>query len=181
MKKGFSLIEILVVFAILGTVAGIGLSVLSASLKSSAKTAATNKVKQNGDSVIETMTRTIRSAPYVSASGTALSVCTDSSCTSTTTTFRCVPYVANSATNGVIQKQDSPTAPTIALTADGGSTPTKGVNVTSCDFHIASNPNAKPQIVYIGFTLTNGAGLTSQEDVVTIPFQTQVSLRTYGQ
>jgi prepilin-type N-terminal cleavage/methylation domain-containing protein len=68
-QKGFTLIEILVVIAIIGVVMGITSDVFIQIIKASNKANIVTEVKQNGDSVLNQLDRIIRNAEEVSAWG----------------------------------------------------------------------------------------------------------------
>ena len=65
MKKGFTLIEILVVLTIFGIIALIGGQILTATIKGKNKAEATAKVKSEGNYVISVMEREIHSAQNI--------------------------------------------------------------------------------------------------------------------
>lgn len=71
MNKGFSLVEILVVIAVVGIVLALGLQSLTATIRSSTKTTIYNQVKQSGDLAMETMVRSVRNAIDVCTATTA--------------------------------------------------------------------------------------------------------------
>lgn len=105
MNKGFTLAEILVVIAVLAILGGLILVIFINTLRGSNKSQILLSIKQNGQSVLETMDKTVRNADEV--------VCTSSDTLVTVkdgfyTRFKFIP--PTSTTNGLIQ-QDSPVKP----------------------------------------------------------------------
>jgi prepilin-type N-terminal cleavage/methylation domain-containing protein len=68
-QKGFTLIEIVVVIAIIGIVTGITSDVFIQIIKASNKANIVTEVKQNGDSVLNQLDRIIRNAEEITAAG----------------------------------------------------------------------------------------------------------------
>lgn len=109
MKKGFTLVEILVVIAVLSIVGVIVLTIFTQTLRGSNKSQIIGIIKQNGQSVLENMDKTIRGADNV--------VCPTITTVKTLvvvkngeyTRFRFFDPIAGS-TNGQIQ-QDFPVQP----------------------------------------------------------------------
>lgn len=62
MKKGFTLVEMLVVITVLSIVAILVLTIFTRSLRASHKAQVVLAIKQNGQSVLETIDKTIRSS-----------------------------------------------------------------------------------------------------------------------
>lgn len=65
MKKGFTLVELLVVMAIMALFGTLLLTIFTNTLKGSNKSQVIGVIKQNGQSVLETMDKTIRNADKV--------------------------------------------------------------------------------------------------------------------
>lgn len=65
MKKGFTLVEVLVVIAALSVIGIIVLTIFSRSLRGSNKSQILGSIKQNGQSVLENMDKTVRNADNV--------------------------------------------------------------------------------------------------------------------
>jgi prepilin-type N-terminal cleavage/methylation domain-containing protein len=91
-EKGFTLIEILVVIAIIGVIAGITSDIFVQVIKASNKANITTEIKQNGDSVLNQIDRLVRNADSVVFFGkraygaltfSALSLASTQSCTNT--------------------------------------------------------------------------------------------------
>src|SRR3990172_5764494 len=68
-KKGFTLLELLVVTAILGILIGVASNVFLAVLRSQNKTTITNEVRQNATLLIDLFERDVRSAEDVVVTG----------------------------------------------------------------------------------------------------------------
>lgn len=65
LSKGFTLVEILVVVAVLSVVGILVLTIFTRTLKGTNKTQILGAIKQNGQSVLETMTNTVRNSDRV--------------------------------------------------------------------------------------------------------------------
>src|SRR3989338_1427537 len=89
--RGFSMVEMLVVIALLGIISTIVTQVLVISVRSSLKAEIQKEVKQNGDYAISIMERAIRNATDVDAAGCNISrdFVTITNRDTTTTTFTC--------------------------------------------------------------------------------------------
>ena len=101
-KKGFTLVEILVVIAILSVLGVLILTIFTRTLRGSNKSQIIGKIKQNGQSVLEQMDKTVRNSDKV--------VCVISSNLVVVkngiyTRYRFIP--PTSSANGLIQ-QDNP-------------------------------------------------------------------------
>jgi prepilin-type N-terminal cleavage/methylation domain-containing protein len=182
-KKGFTLVELLLAMALISVVTGIGVAVISTIIRSSTKASITNMVKQNGDSAIETISRSVRSAVDVCAAevGTntgnytiklypsKIDPCSAASI-GTIGQFSCTKGA--SGANGSITKDGQP------LTNVGPTgKPQLGVKVTYCEF-VASNTH--PKRVKIKFILEQGDGLGSTPDTTSKEtFETEVTLRNF--
>ena len=64
-KKGFTLVEILVVIAILSVLGVLILTIFTRTLRGSNKSQIIGKIKQNGQSVLEQMDKTVRNSDKV--------------------------------------------------------------------------------------------------------------------
>lgn len=160
LNQGFTLIEILVAFGILGIITVMGTNMFFTILKGSAKTRVLTEVKQNGDYAINVMERRIRNAKSLSGGGNSVVIVNpdDSS-----TTFGC--------SGGEI-------------TLDGESLISEEVKVEDGDcpsvFTVTAGvAGARPVVVVIDFTLQQAGADIRPEAQATIDFGTTVSLRNY--
>ncbi|MBI2020280.1 type II secretion system protein [Candidatus Daviesbacteria bacterium] len=64
-SKGFTLVEMLVVIAVLGVIGSLILAIFTSTLRGSNKSQIISIIKQNGQSVLETMDKTIRNSEGV--------------------------------------------------------------------------------------------------------------------
>jgi prepilin-type N-terminal cleavage/methylation domain-containing protein len=172
-KAGFTLIELLVVIAVLGIVLGIGVSILTATFRSTNKTKVFNQVKQNGDFALETMTRSVRSAIDVcTTAGTDLVTysatvnCASPSPSVEVTRFHCT--LGGTGSDGEVDRLDN----------RGASIPlVSSVKISSCAFAITSSI---PKRVTIDFTFQQSTSLgTSTDVIISIPFHTEVTVRNF--
>lgn len=166
-NNGFTLLETLVVISILGIISVFGIGVLSTVLNGGVKTAVVSEIKQNGNYVMENMSRYIRNATSISsdpACGASLGLVQPDS---SVVIFSILP--ADASNNNRIASNSS------SLT---NSDRKNGVDVTNLTF--ICDTAVSPPVVTIDFTLTQGLGVGSgQQNQATETFHTTVSLRTY--
>lgn len=164
-QAGFTLIEMLVVVAIVGVVATISTQIVLSLIRSNNKTNVQNEVKQNGSYTIDLIERDVRAATAaISTDSTNLTLTSQDG---STVAYTC--GVKSSGNNGFIRRNSNP-----LLNTDLNS----GVAVGSCSFVIA--PSTNPQLITVDFTLTQAANSATRSDLtVTQNFHTSVSLRTY--
>lgn len=193
MRKGFTLVELLVVMAVLSLVGALVVITFTNSLKGSNKSQILSAIKQNGQSVLETMDKTIRNADNV--------VCyiNDPILPSTLVVVKNGVYTRykfvtpTSSANGYIF-QDSPVQPAekdIKLFINGvcqdppinpqiltDTNPKTGVSLASVTFQPSAQPGSK-LFVSVTLVLTQGkeapSAVAGQIDPVT--FKTTIELR----
>lgn len=164
-SRGFTLIEMLVVVAIVGIVATISTQIVLSLIRSNNKTNVQNEVRQNGSYTIDLMERDIRAA--TEASSNTSKDLTLANPDGSSSVYTCALKQAGS--NGFINRNSNPLLNTDLST---------GVAVSACSFTIA--PNSNPQLITVNFTLTQAANSATRSDLtVSQTFETSVSLRTY--
>src|SRR3989338_7593499 len=120
MKKGFTLVEMLVVIAILSVVGILILTIFTRTLKGTNKSQIISSIKQNGQSVLETMTSSVRGAdnvvcPFViPPETTALSETLLMVSKGIYNRYRFNPEPENGSSNGYIN-QDNPVKQPISI------------------------------------------------------------------
>lgn len=156
-KSGFTLIEMIVVVAILGMVAIFGSNMLFTILKGSLKTKVLSEVKQNGTFAISTMERMIRNAKeLVSCDSGSVKIKNPDDFE---TTFVC---------------SDT------AISSNSAALTSSNVKVDSCAFACSlGTAGILPSTVGINFTLSQVGAATRKEEKALVKFQTTVSLRNY--
>ncbi len=192
-KNGFTLLELLVVTAILGILVGIATSVFIGILRSQNKTSIENEARQNANLAMSLLERDVRSAQDVTCSGvpcpgTGVSTITLTTGPGQTITWTCVPQVpplpGPSTSNGYIQRTDSSGLPPQTLTNTDTAT---GVNI------ICDNPNLAPpndpfvvtgagarRLVSFGFIVEQGVLAPTRADYkIRLPFATTVGTRVF--
>lgn len=177
-SRGFTLIEMLVVIAIIAIIGTMSTQIILSIIKSNNKTNIQNEVRQNGSYVIDSLERDIRSAisitnpvPLVSpgANGTTLTLVNSDG---TNTTYTCGNKAAGS--NGFFRRNGND-----LLNGDLSS----GVAVDNtagkqCNFNVV---NSNPLLVTVTFTLTQAINSPNRSDLsVSQSFETTVTLRTYN-
>jgi len=115
-KKGFTLVEMLVVIAVLSIIGILILTIFTRTLKGTNKSQILGAIKQNGQSVLETLTSSIRNADNVVCPAIIPPATTASSGTLVIVTqgiYTRYRFIAAGANNGLIQ-QDNPAKQTVA-------------------------------------------------------------------
>jgi prepilin-type N-terminal cleavage/methylation domain-containing protein len=178
-KKGFTLIEILVVAAIVGFLGLVSAVIISSILTSQNKTLVTNNIKQNGDYATEIFERDVKQA--YSTSSCELPGCwwltLNNSEDAPFVTWKCEP----SGTANVLKRQPIPGSIQSVTNED----PKNGTNISDCT-HVFKVPNSTDitykgkLLVTIEFTL-NGpvAGPSGQEFKSSVDFNLTVGTRTF--
>lgn len=156
-KKGFTLIEILVVISVLAIIMVIGSSSFFNLLKGSTKTRTANLVKQNGDYALAVMERMIRNAQDIDAANCTLGMdeITIVNPDGKSTVFSCIDNPISSNSAKLISDQ---------------------VIVDDCLFDCQDGGYFDPDVVTIDFTLSTGDP-TQPEEYTTVNFKTTVVLR----
>lgn len=166
MMRGFSLIELLIVVALLGIIM-VGVSqLLVTTLSGTSKATASQLVKENGQFALGTMERTVRRARRVTtcAGPTLIIDVPDTAGTVVTYTFQ----QSGSQLTRRVNTED-----TVSLV----STPDVTVDSFLCTFTQATANN--PSIVKLELNLSKSATGATDLRVLSQRFETTVSLRTY--
>jgi prepilin-type N-terminal cleavage/methylation domain-containing protein len=170
-QKGFTLLEILVVIAIITVVGTMSTQIFLGLIRSSNKTNIQNEVRQNGSFVVDRMERDIRGSTGATLTGSTQLNLTQPD--GTAVTYLCT--VGTSSSNGGITRDDSVTSSGQQLL--NVTSATTGVKVSACTFALQG---ASPVLVQIDFTLTQAYNSPVRTDLtVTQPFTTRVALRSY--
>ena len=163
-EGGFSLIEMLVVGAIIGILAVVSATIISSIIRSQNRTAATNNVRQNGNLVIDRFDRDMKQAKEVSGSGSSLII---KDVNSQDINWDCVP---TSGSDGGYFTRNG-----IALT---NKDPVTGTNVADCNVFSISGPVGS-QLVKLKFSLGSGKDLSTSDLRVQVDFQSQFAVRSF--
>lgn len=160
-KKGFTLIEILVVIGVFAVIAVIGSTSFFSMLKGATKTKITNLVKQNGDYTLGVMEKMIRNAREIvldpgEECTSGMEEIEISNPDGGFTTFSCTDNPISSNSAKLISNQ---------------------VKVESCFFDCQRSGPLQPDVVTINFTLSQAQTTVRPEEQVRIEFRTTVSLR----
>lgn len=157
--RGFTIIEMMVVVAILGIITTVGSNLFFTVLRGSTKTKVLQLVKQNGGYAVSVMGTMIRNARKIeSSSGSSLTITNPDG---RTTIFSC----SNSQ-----------------IASNGSSLMANDVKVADCAnfFTVTSGEEGvRPDRVQIKFTLSQSATGDRPEDWASVDFQTTVGLRNY--
>lgn len=164
-KTGFTLIEMIVSVAILGTVGLISSRIFFMTLRGAGKADIIREVKQNGDYALTVMERMVRNSIGVTSvcDGTTGNSLTIKNMDNDQTTF--------SLTSGQIASQS-------ATPTGNGTLTTNKVMVSGLSF-TCLRTLGKPDVVNISFSIVQAGTGAGPEDLSSLNFQTTVSLRTY--
>lgn len=200
MKKGFTLVEILVVIGVLGIVGILVFSIFAQSLKGSNKAQILSSIKKNGEAILQTMDKTIRDADHLVCVGTYVAAAANDTLVVASggkyTRYRFIAPDPASSLNGKIQ-QDFPNPPPVGaddpnysqsyLCSEPPISPQTitdtnsqtGTSVYSGQFTKQTAKAGYSDLVTIQFTLKPGVGaptsVTGQIDDVN--FATTIELR----
>lgn len=183
-KKGFTLIEFLVVLSILVIAVGSALLVLSAVLRGTNQLNVTAEVKQNGQAVLDNLDSQIRNASDAISDGSGKYIRLTRP-NADPLNIKCFYDLHPKSQNGWIG-----TAITTAINpTELNYTPitnrndlVSGVDINDCSFTVAaSSPGSvSPPIVSISFVVSQAIGAPSRQDfVASVEFRTTISLRKY--
>lgn len=168
---GFSMIELLVVVALVGLIGTITTQVFILAIQTQGKSEVIKEVKQNGDYAFSVMEIMIRNSTDISAScnetSTQLNIQNPDGFN---TVFDCTGSNISSisASEGV-----NPTPTGAPLT-------NSRVKVTSCTFRVVCpTPPINPKYVYVQYTVSQAGSGTGPKDTSSLDYQTTISLRNY--
>jgi type II secretory pathway pseudopilin PulG len=168
--KGFTLIEFLIVFGILGVIGAVVLSVLFVTLRVSKKSDLLVRLKQSGNSVMSQVSRNIRYAksldyPDSCVGGVSTSYVTVTSLTDgEKITFSCI----SSSSGFVIASNGAALIDTATIYA------------STCAFYCSQPSLSDPPSINFNFRLHSIGSNSLVETRASLPFQTSVILRNYN-
>ncbi len=162
-KKGFSIIEILVVVGVFATIAVISTQAIVTSLKSARKAEASIQVKENLNYAISVMERKLRNAREISSCTQTFIQYIDAEGKSAS--FRCINVGGN---NGRVVNEIE----TERLTSSE-------IAVTDCRFICEPGTENVPPSVNINLQAVNADSEMASEDKSSVSVSTRVYLRVY--
>lgn len=158
--SGFTLVEVLVVSALLFTVGIMVVQLFFSSLKGGSKSTILSAVKQNGDYALTVMERMIRNSREVAG------------CTSTSLVIK------NPDGNLTTFLCDGASTPS-KIASNGASLTSSSVKIDSCNIFSCEYSGAKLQKVGINFTVVESLTEAKLEEKAQMNFKTTVTLRNY--
>lgn len=181
-NTGFTLVELLIVVALVGIVGTITTQVFIMGIHSQSKTEMIKEIKQNGDFTLSVMEGMIRNALDV---GMDTNQCGVNSKQLTilnqdgyTTMFDCTNDLSISSVSGIFVSIPNPSPTGIPLTNSKVKVPS-----SSCNFLlVCPSQSLSPKYVFITFTVNQAdvPGVTPNPlNRATIDYQSTVSLRNY--
>lgn len=169
---GFSMIELLVVVALIGMIGAITTQVFILALQTQGKSEIIKEVKQNGDyalSVMESMVRNSSDILSISCNETS-SQLTIQNPDGFNTVFDCT----GSNISSISGSENADPTPT------GAPLTNSRVKVSSCTYRvICPTPPINPKYVYIEYTVSQAGAGTGPKDTSSLNYQTTISLRNY--
>ena len=162
-RKGYTLIEMVVVAGIMGIIGVVSVGLFLSTMLGGGKSTALNDVRSNGDYAITQMERMIRSARYI-VSGTCETGMTSlriKNPDGNTTEFSSIEgYIASNS--GILTSDD------IFLATDG-----------PLIFDCVSSDSKSPEVISIRFTLQKGDPDFPNRDYARADFSTSVQIRSF--
>ena len=190
-RKGFTLLEFLVVIGLLSITIGSILLFLTSVLKGTNQANITSEVKQNGQVVLDTLESQIRNASDAVCLNWAGDLCSPADPKTYIKLIRQsadplhIRCVNNDGENGRIEIAVSAvvlgTIPSNFTSITSQDT-VSGVDITNCSFTIvpSSGGVSGPPIVSMSFRVSQGVAAASRSDfLASVDFQTTISLRGY--
>src|SRR3990167_5734120 len=183
-RKGFTLLEFLVVIGLLSITIGSILLFLTSVLKGTNQANITSEVKQNGQVVLDTLESQIRNATDAECRLVSGSDCFDVKLIRVNADplrIRCVDPVGQTE-NGRIEIASSLLDDPVNFTSITNTDLKSGVSVGDCKFNVVASSGgvSAPPIVAVSFKVNQGVAAASRADfMANVSFQTTISLRGY--
>jgi prepilin-type N-terminal cleavage/methylation domain-containing protein len=168
-STGFTLLEVLISIGVFAAISSIIVTVLFISFRASKKSEVVVSLKQNGDSVLSQIVKSIRYAQSLDNPVSCTTPVTRSSITITSildnaqTTFSCPVGAATSISSNSAALLDSSI-----------------VAVSACSFTCSQPTINDPPTITVEFTLSARNTTNFVETTGAIPFQTAVTLRNFS-
>lgn len=174
-RNGFTLVEVLIVMAILGIVLTSGTAVFLSTISTSNKTQTQNNVKEAGRNASEQITRRVQAARGLTAINPNQVDIVDGN--GVTSQLSCIN--GTGSTNGRLEITNS--GITTALTFQDPDDNTKGVNITNCEFEVVNgNGGKEPPALKYSFTVSQPVGSPPRPEYqASIHIESSVVSRTY--
>jgi prepilin-type N-terminal cleavage/methylation domain-containing protein len=158
-KKGFSLVEILIVITIFAVIGLLSTRSISQTLKSAKKSDSLVRVRENVNYSLAVIERQLRNSENITCPNAAPSLLTYISLEGTTTSFSCVTLGADKY-----------------IASGSGRLTSNDISVTSCSFTCTKGVN-NPAIVKISVVAQDATGTAVEKGSVSA--QTEIVVRNY--
>ncbi len=179
--KGFTLVELLVVLGLLSITVGSTLIFLTSTLRGSNSAAITAEVKQNGQSVLDSLERQMRGSKDVNAASNKHIILTKQN----DELLHISCFDPTGTENGWIGSVILPvgndgSSKNLYLPVTNKEDLVSGISVTNCDFKVSSSTpgSTSPKAISLEFVMNQGVQAPSRSDfIANTKFQTTISLR----
>jgi type II secretory pathway pseudopilin PulG len=183
-SKGFTLIELLASVVVIVAIGLIIAGITSSSLRGANKTNTIENIRQNGNYVLNQMSKDIEYALPFDGKNTGLGY--DDAESKVVYTPGCPPfplkYIAvQSASNNIVTEYSCISSP-YDLKANGKSLVDEVISLRSCSFACTQANDNNVPVIQISFTLEpkNPSGLAENNSSSAITFETAVTVRNYS-
>lgn len=190
-QRGYTLIELLAVMVIMGTVGFIITAILVSSLRGSSKATVVNEIRQNGNYAILQMGRMIGfSQAFLGASTDHVTPYTTNCTPSPSPDFKYLKIKLFDDKETILSCNLNANPPTgwpygwtyPAIASNGASfINANEVSVETCGFTCTQNSISEPPVIGIKFRLTQKSSSALFEKRSTIPFETSVTTRNLNE
>lgn len=174
-KNGFSLLELVLVLAILGIIVPAGFSIFMSSIRAQLKVSLLQEVKRNGDTALSVMENLIKSRTQSLQQLDGTPIC---NAAGTTYSAGDVYFVDPEANRFRFHMSGDQIASDSSAIGSSFLTNAK-VSVTDFTLTCEKSSSFTPPIISVGYTVSQASDTTRAEEQATLNYLTKVRLRTY--
>jgi len=186
-KKGFTLLELLVVAGLFSLISLVLAQVFFTIMRTNNKTGVVREVKENGDRALEIMTRLVQNASTINQSVSCPNRPTPAPTLTTValtnadggvTTLKCVLEIVDGITIARIASVSAgPPAKTYYLTSENVTLGTASTNTCAALSFKCNSVGDVPAYITIAYTLRQKSTTSAAAEAATSAFQTTVTIR----
>lgn len=171
-KKGFTLIELVIVLGVLGVLLPAIFAIFIAHVRAQTKVLVLQEVKRNGDAVLNSITTLIKADARGLENQAGTPICAVAGSTSVDDVYFTDVYDSRFMFHEVSGRIASESATTAYLTSDK-------VNVTNFALTCQRDSQFTAPLITVSFTVSQAATTTRAEESASLTYQTKVRLRNY--